>query len=654
MCGITGALSFAQSEFLITTPYITKMRDTMEHRGPDGAGVWVSDNGKIGLGHRRLSIIDLSETANQPMGNEDGTIQLVFNGEIYNHADIRRELEQTGKYVWTTDHSDTEVILHSYEEWGRECLHRFCGMFAIALWDERIEELWLVRDRMGIKPLYYAIHHGRIVFASEIKAILEDSEQPRSVNEEGLFNYLTYLFVPAPQTLFEGIYKLPTATWLRVAMDGVIHEERYWDALDNIEDLSGESEENIATRLIAELRTSVKSRKVSDVPVGIFLSGGIDSSINAALFSEDDSGTVNTFSIAYDNNYASAESELDYAKLVANKVGAIYHEELLCEEDLLSFLPKMVHLQDEPIADPVCVPVYYVSKLARDNGIIVCQVGEGADELFLGYPSWLTRLRAQQLCDLPVPRMFRKIFVRILGALNLNKNWKYEYLRRDAEGRPIFWGGSGVFLDHEKTAIFSKRIKEKFKNKSSWDAISAIRQRFELKSKTKDHLSWMTYLDLNARLPDLLLMRVDKMSMGVSLEGRVPFLDHKLVEFAMSIPTRLKAKEGVLKYILKKAARDVIPDEVIDRKKQGFAAPVTDWLSGKLGEVVRNEVQHFCNKTDLFEWEQVKQMLERKSQYHSWQLLNLAIWWRTYIESGETIKNLKLLTSPTGKSGAIS
>ena len=648
MCGISGALSFSQSEFLITEPYITKMRDTMSHRGPDGAGVWISDNGRIGLGHRRLSIIDLSQTASQPMSNADGSIQLVFNGEIYNHADIRRDLEKTGKYTWKTDHSDTEVVVHAYEEWGRECLHRFRGMFAIALWDERVNELWLVRDRMGVKPLYYSIHHGRIVFASEIKALLEDAEQSRSINEEGLFNYLTYLFVPAPQTLFDGIYKLPNATWLSIAADGNIREERYWDALDNIEDLSDVSEEDIATRLIAELRAAVNLRKVSDVPVGIFLSGGIDSSTNAALFSEDNAGTVNTFSIAYDNNYASAESELVYAKLVAAKVGAVYHEKLLCEDDLLSFLPKMVYLQDEPIADPVCVPVYYVSKLARDNGVIVCQVGEGADELFFGYASWMTRLRAQQLSDLPVPRILRKALVGFLGAVGLNNNWKYEYMRRDAERRPIFWGGSGAFLEAEKTAIFSSRINEKFKNQSPWEAISTIRRRFELKSKTKDYTSWMTYLDLNARLPDLLLMRVDKMSMGVSLEGRVPFLDHKFVEFAMSIPTRLKVMKDIPKFILKKAVRGVIPDEVIDRKKQGFAAPVPEWLSGRLGEVVRNEVQYFCNKTDLFEWEQVKRMLERKSEYHSWQLLNLAIWWRTYIEGGETIRNLELLKSPLG------
>jgi len=648
MCGISGALSFTQSEFVITEDYIKKMRDTMLHRGPDGEGVWVSNNGRVGLGHRRLSIIDLSERASQPMSNADGAIQLIFNGEIYNHADIRRDLEKLGKYKWTTDHSDTEVVVHAYEEWGRDCLYRFRGMFAIALWDERINELWLVRDRMGVKPLYYSIHHGRIVFASEIKALLEDVEQSRSINEDGLFNYLTFLFVPAPQTLFEGIYKLPNATSLTITAEGKVREERYWDVLDNIEDLSDLSEVDIATRLIEELRTSVQLRKVSDVPMGVFLSGGIDSSTNAALFSEDDAAAVNTFSIAYDNNYASAVSELEYAKLVASKVGAAYHEKTLCEDDLISFLPKMVYLQDEPIADPVCIPVYYLSKIARDNGVIVCQLGEGADELFFGYDSWITRLKAQNLSDLPVPKILRKALVCFLRAVGLNKNWKYEYLQRDADAKPIFWGGSGTFLEAEKVAIFSPRIKDKFMNRSPWEAISTIRNRFELKSKTKDHASWMTYLDLNARLPDLLLMRVDKMSMSVSLEGRVPFLDHKFVEFAMSIPTRLRASQDTPKFILKKAVRGVIPDEVIDRKKQGFAAPVPEWLSGKLGEVVRNEVQYFCDKTDLFDWHQVKLILEKKSEYHSWQLLNLAIWWRTYIEAGKTIKNLELIKSPVG------
>ena len=258
----------------------------MVHRGPDGAGSWISADRRVGLAHRRLSIIDLSPAAAQPMSNEDGSLQIVFNGEIYNHAEIRSELEGLGRRQWKTDHSDTEVILKAFEAWGIACLQKFRGMFAIALWDAKARRLWLIRDRIGIKPLYYSIHHGRITFASEIKALLQDPDQVRAVNEEALFHYLSFTTSPAPDTLFEGIHKLPPGSFLAINADGQSHQERYWDVLDHTTPLTGASEEEIAERLLAELRTSVALRRVSDVPVGVFLSGGIDSSTNAALFSQ--------------------------------------------------------------------------------------------------------------------------------------------------------------------------------------------------------------------------------------------------------------------------------------------------------------------------------------------------------------------------------
>lgn len=643
MCGIVGSFLFNNSVFTITESYLEKMRDTMAHRGPDGAGTWVSADGKVGLGHRRLSIIDLSNKASQPMGNFDGSVQISFNGEIYNHSEIRQELELTKKYNWKTDHSDTEVILHAYEEWGIECVQRFRGMFAIAIWDGRTEELWLLRDRMGVKPLYYSILEDRVIFASEIKAILEDPTQKRVIDEKAFFNYFTYLFVPAPMTLFKGINKLTNATRLCIKKDGSVIEDRYWDALDNFQEMAESSEKNISKNLLDKLQASVKDRCESDVPVGVFLSGGIDSSTNTALFAKN-SSNVKTFSIAYDEEYKSSESELEFAKMVAGEVGAKYHDEILCENDLINFLPKMVYLQDEPIADPVCVPVYYVSKLARENGVTVCQVGEGADELFCGYESWLKRLYVQQFLNkLPAPRFIKKAIVKIFDIMGLKKNWKVEYLRRDASGHPIFWGGSSCFTDEGKKEIFSKRIQNKFKKYSSWDAIASIRERFEKNCNNKDPLKWMTYLDLNSRLPDLLLMRIDKMSMGASLEGRVPFLDHKFVEFGMGISTKMKTKKGNTKHILKESIRGVIPDEIIDRKKQGFSAPVQEWLSGSFGKIVEREVRYFCKKTDLMSWDKVKITLDEKNQLYSWQLLNLALWWRTYIEKGYTQKKMKLL-----------
>src|SRR5262245_5201306 len=342
MCGIAGALTFSNSSFEITPAYVERMRDAMPHRGPDGVGLWISDDRRVGLGHRRLAIIDLSPCAAQPMANDAGTLQLVLNGEIYNHAELRAELARAGHTRWKTDHSDTEVILRAFETWGVDCVHRFRGMFAFAIWDARTRELWLVRDRIGIKPLYYSVHHGRLVFASEIKALLEDPDQPRAVHEAALFHYLSFLTTPAPQTLFDGIRKLPGGSWLRVSADGDLREQRYWDVWDEVGPLADDSESALAERVVEELRAAVRLRKVSDVPVGVFLSGGIDSSTNAALFSEGEAAPVRTFSIAYDDTFRTYPSELPYARRVASAVGSEHHEYLVSVRDVTAFLPQMI------------------------------------------------------------------------------------------------------------------------------------------------------------------------------------------------------------------------------------------------------------------------------------------------------------------------
>jgi asparagine synthase (glutamine-hydrolysing) len=641
MCGIVGVLSFSNGAFRVTEPYLVRMRDVMSHRGPDGAGIFVSDNRRIGLGFRRLAIIDLSERAMQPMSNEDGTLWVVFNGEIYNHAEIRAELKRLGGHRWKTDHSDTEVILHAFEQWGIDCLQKFRGMFAIALWDTKQRQLWLIRDRIGVKPLYYSIHHGRITFASEIKALLEDYEQQRGVNEEALYYYLSFNATPAPLTLFSGIQKLAPGTWLRVNEDGHVQESRYWDVWDHTQPLTNASEAEIAERILSELRTSVKLRKISDVPVGVFLSGGIDSSTNAALFSEGEGKPVKTFSIGYDQEYESYPSELPYARKIAQKVGADHHELLLQESDLLDSLPLIIRHQDEPLADPVCVPVYYVSKLARDAGVIVCQVGEGSDELFWGYKYWRDSLRLQRLTNLfPIPKPLRSLGLAGLNLLeggagtSYRRQFSCEVLRRALTNRPIFWGGAEVFSDTQKRQFLSPRLLKKFKELSSWEALRPIRQRFEEKAWEPSPLNWMTYLDLNLRLPELLLMRVDKMSMAVSLEARVPFLDHKFVELAMSIPEAVKTRNGVLKHILKKAVRGIIPDELIDRKKQGFGVPLNEWYHTKFGDYLTKEMKDFCENTDMFHFESLLPFLKQGG----WALLNVALWWKQYISSAATVR----------------
>ena len=631
MCGIAGILSFGNSSYRIFAEDLKRMVSTIAHRGPDGEGIWLSPDHRIGLGHRRLSIIDLASTAAQPMCNEDQSIWVVFNGEIYNHADIRKELNVIGGHHWKTDHSDTEVIIHAFEQWGIDCVHRFRGMFAIALWDVRRRELWLVRDRIGIKPLYYSIHHGRITFASEIKALLTDCEQESKISEEGLYHFLSFLTTPAPLTLFEGIHKLPGGTWLKIRDDGTREQVRYWDVLEEVTPLLDVSENEIAERILHELRIAVQLRKISDVPVGVFLSGGVDSSVNTALFSEGETSPVKCFSIGYQGEYDSYRNELHFARQMASEAHAEYYERLLTQEDLLDFLPTMIHLQDEPIADPVCVPVYYVSKLARDNGVTVCQVGEGSDELFCGYPSWRTRLRLQRLGDLPFPRALKTLGMSGIRLAGYENRPEYEWLRRNIKDVPIFWGGAEAFTETHKASLLSPNMRRRFKGFSSWEAVAPIRSRFEEKAWEQSPLQWMTYLDLHMRLPELLLMRVDKMSMGVSLEARVPFLDHKFVELAMSIPERVKTREGQLKYILKKAVRGLIPDTLIDRRKQGFGVPVYEWFLDRLGHFARAELNNLCDQTDILDRRSVMHLLDRRDGPRAWYLLNFALWWKHYI-----------------------
>jgi asparagine synthase (glutamine-hydrolysing) len=635
MCGINGALAFSSAQ-RINDAYITAMRDAMSHRGPDGAGAWISPDGRVGLGHRRLAIIDLSPRANQPMSNEDDSVWVVYNGEIYNHAEIRCELSRTGVHRWKTDHCDTEVILHAYEEWGIDCVQRFRGMFAFGLWDARDRRLWLVRDRVGIKPLYYSVHHGRFVFASEIKALLEDTDQRRAVHEPAFFHYLSFLTTPSPQTLFDGIRKLPPATIMRIDGDGTIIERRYWDVWDDVVSLDGRTEDQVAEQVLDELRTSVHLRKMSDVPTGVFLSGGIDSSTNAALFAEGERSRVKTFSIGYAEHYRSYQNELSYARTMAAAAGTDHHEYLLKADDVVAFLPVMAQLQDEPIADPVCVPLYFVAKLARENGVTVCQVGEGADELFIGYPSWIAALQRQELDDLPMPRIAKRIGSAGLTTLGYDRTVQVEWLRRGARGEPIFWSGAEAFTDGEKRRLLSTRARRALRDLTSYDAIQPIRRRFEAAAPDRSHLNWMSYVDLHLRLPELLLMRVDKMTMGVSLEARVPFLDHKFVALAMSIPPALKTKNHTLKYVLKRAVKGLIPDALITRPKQGFGVPVDEMFRGPLGSMASRELDRFCRETDLLDPAEVRRVMTAADGAKRWYLMNLALWWRTFIAEQPT------------------
>lgn len=626
MCGIAGIFSFDGPS--VQESQLRAMCKRLAHRGPDGEGVWLSQDGRTGLAHRRLSIIDLSAAAAQPMASADGSIQLVFNGEIYNHAALRRELQSRGNRQWRTDHSDTEVIIHAYQEWGIDCIAQLRGDFAIALWDGRQRRLWLVRDRMGVKPLYYVRLPRGIAFASEIKALFALAEVPRRMNEGALGDYLSFLTTAAPETLFDQIQKLPSATRMLVRDDGSTATERYWDPFA-AQPLRGADLASAGEMVLDELRRSVRYRKESDVPVGVFLSGGIDSSANATLFAEG-GDRVNTFSIGYDANYASYADELPFAAATAARVGAAHHERRLNAQDVAAFSERMVYHQDEPIADVVCVPLYYVAQLARDAGVIVCQVGEGSDELFCGYPFWRQHLRVARWNALPVPGVVKQLALGLLRLAGQSGGYPYELLRRAARAESTFWGGAEGLTAVEKQHVLARDVQRRLADRSPADALAPIRRRFEQAAWEPTQLNWMTYLDLNLRLPELLLARVDKMTMAASVEARVPFLDHKFIELAFAIPTALKGGEGELKRVLKHAVRGLVPEEVIQRRKQGFGLPMREWLA-HLAPQIERRVGAFAASTGLLDADNVRDFLRRADWSKAWLLYNLALWHDRFI-----------------------
>src|SRR5437764_8008909 len=388
MCGIVGVWEYGASDGRVDTALVRRMRDVMTHRGPDAAGEMIFDGGRGGFGFRRLSIVDLSPAGNQPMRGCTDRVWLVFNGEIYNHAKLRAGLQQRGHQY--SSQTDSETILHLYEERGLDFVDEIEGDFAIAIWDADRERLVLARDRAGVKPLYFCQQNGRFIFASEIKAILEYPSVTTDVNEEALYHYLTFLTTPAPQTLFAGIQKLPAGHMLVVERNGEARPTQYWDALPPAESID-RSETEHEQRILELLRESIEKRMMADVPFGVFLSGGVDSSANVALMAEEMSRPVDTFTVGFRDEVEL--NELESARQIAQRFGTNHHEVMIGEDDMLRFLPDLVFHQDEPIADPVCVPLYYVSKLARAEGTIVIQVGEGADEIFSGYDKYVKYLR---------------------------------------------------------------------------------------------------------------------------------------------------------------------------------------------------------------------------------------------------------------------
>lgn len=642
MCGIVGLAS--RDGTGIDLEQLVAMRDTMVHRGPDDEGLWRSDDGRVALGHRRLSIIDLSPAGRAPMSNEDGTVHVTFNGEIYNHERLRVELEQRG-HVFRS-HCDTEVLVHLYEEHGPDMVHHLVGMFAFAIWDASRRRMFVARDRLGIKPLYWTDDGRRFGFASEIKALLPLLPR-REVDPVALSHYLTFVAVPPPRTLFAGVQKLAPGHTMIIDESGPHSPQRYWDPLLDRARFDGGIEDWEA-EVLFRLERSIDRRMMSDVPVGVFLSGGVDSSTNVALMSRLVDHPINTFSIGFHGQ--EEFNEFVWARRVAGRFGTNHHETLIDADDLWRFMPDLVHHQDEPIADPVCVPLYFVAKLAKDNGVTVVHVGEGSDELFAGYATYVQAHQIatshwQRLRSLPGP-VRRGLAVAGAAAERFrpDREIHIEALHRAAQpdGR-LWWGGAVAFYERGFDQIATPTLRRELNGHSPRDVVAQIAEDATA-GGARDELDRLIYQDLRLRLPELLLMRVDKLTMANAIEARVPFLDHELVELAMAVPRDEKIRDGIGKHVLKRAVTGLIDDDLIWRPKQGFGTPVSQWFRHELGDQLQRQLDGGAiNETGWIDRERARELLDlhRSSRaersFQLWNVLNLSAWFDHWIAGQDPV-----------------
>ncbi|HKR78821.1 MAG TPA: asparagine synthase (glutamine-hydrolyzing) [Nitrospira sp.] len=633
MCGIAGIVS--QKQQTVDVEELRAMCAALVSRGPDDEGTFVKDG--AGLAMRRLSIIDL-ETGHQPVSNEDGSIWVVLNGEIYNYRELRSELERRGHRFSSA--TDTEVIVHLYEEHGADCVQALRGMFAFAIWDGPRRRLMLARDRIGIKPLYYGTAAGRFMFASELKAILQLPEVDRRLNWQALAHLLAYGTTPPGESIVDGIHKLEPGHWLRLdaKRDPVV--ERYWELRFHPNERRSEAE--TVEELRAKLQESVRYHLVSDVPVGAFLSGGIDSSAVVASMAASSSSRIKTFSIGFREEEF---NELPYARLVAQRFGTDHHE-LVLQPDVAALLEHLAWDLDEPFGDSSAIPTYMVSRLAGQHVKVVLS-GDGGDELFGGYDKYVVEGRDRMARFLP--GSVRALLARTSDALPEDAKGKQflEYLSKPDGERYVY-----------ATTLFRRDHQQRLLTDWARDQIGeAHPERLCLERLGRHEGHWLSTLqDLDFRhyLPLDILTKVDRMSMAHSLEARVPLLDHPFVEFAATIPAEWKLHRGRTKHIFVKALRGWLPDEVLDRSKKGFGVPLNRWFRGPLRPVVQELLlSDTFRRRGIFDAAYVKRLIERQEQgrpldLHLWTLMSFELWCRTFMDRRSTP-----MTQPARRSSTV-
>ena len=635
MCGINGIAFSEVSQRQVDPSLLQRMRDVITHRGPDDQGMFIDRN--VGLGHRRLSIVDVA-AGHQPMTNEDDTLHITYNGEIYNHADYRSSLEAKGHRYRT--HCDTETILHLYEEHGHDCVHSLRGMFAFAIWDQRKRELFIARDRLGVKPLYY-VHtpDGSLFFASEIKSLLEAKAVTSRLNYSALPDYLANHGTSGDETLFEAVKRLPPGHWLSWKA-GEIKIQQYWNVTVPQERGEERSDDDLIAEWSELFRTSVRLRLMADVPLGMFLSGGIDSSAIAAVMSELVKEPIKTFSVAFEEREA---NELAYARLVANKFKTEHHEVLLTPTEFFSALPQMVWHEDEPLAHPSSVALHFVSRLAAKH-VKVVLTGEGSDELLAGYGRYsktLFNLAAGSKYD-QLPSTFQNI---VKGGIHLlppaskaRQKLLRTFLALPSNIESLYFDNFAVFTASMQEQLLSSDTKRQV---GTIQPYKRLRQYFE-EAETGSILNRMLYADIKTYLQEL-LMKQDQMSMSASIESRVPFLDHQLVEFSFKLPERLKLRRGVnTKYVLRQAMKNILPKEILHRGKMGFPVPVGKWFRGEFKYLIDEYVLGpRASERGIFDQKYLKTLVASHDagEDHSerlWAMVNFEMWQRRFFDGEQS------------------
>lgn len=641
MCGICGKLEF-DPEAKVAPDLVKRMADAIVHRGPDDDGYYVK--GHVGLGFRRLSIIDLSG-GHQPLANEDETIWIVFNGEIYNYQELRALLLTKG-HVFRTQ-SDTEVIVHLYEEYGRDCVEKLRGMFGFAIWDSVRKRLFLARDRVGIKPLYYYLGDNFVSFASEMKAILVDPAVRREIDPAMIDRFLTYFYVPGSPTLLHNFFKLEPGHWLAV-QDGRIQIQSYWDL--DFQPADGDySTDDLEAEVIGLLDHTVQLHMISDVPVGFLLSGGVDSTAMLSLASKKTDKPISSYTIGF--SHPGTIDERPFARLAAHRFGSEHHEISITAREFASFLPEYVWYMEEPVCQPASVALYYVSKLARQY-VKVLISGEGGDEAFGGYDNYVYMLWLESAKRMlgPLCRTASQSMKIIGGITNsrvlkkyaplMNASLDEHYLSRTSSPFHYFNRNPSAFYSDE----MARRV-DKFRS-------AEVTRNFISRRSGDGPLEKMQYVDTKTWLPDDLLIKADRMTMANSIELRVPFLDHKVLEYAASLPSKQKVRGLGMKYLLKKALAKCVPTEILQRRKEGFPNPSANWLAHDLKDVVSDIL--LDSKTvsrGYFKRDAIEALISRNSRSHRYtleifSLVVLELWHRTFIDRLEIPVKMGLRTSP--------